>query len=172
MFTFPQLPLRWFPMPAALVNDAPHSHRRWITLLQLACILPMVLLAATADSGPTGLWRTFDDHTGKQRGTVLIYARDGEYFGKIVSSLDPKDATERCTECTDDRKDKLFIELEILRNLKQRGAEYNDGTILDPDTGSIYRCRVRLGDDGRKLSLRGYVGISLLGRSQTWVRER
>ncbi|MGA2435886.1 MAG: DUF2147 domain-containing protein [Bryobacteraceae bacterium] len=128
------------------------------------------LPAASTDSSPVGLWKTYDDHTGQQRGTVLIYERDGEYFGRIASSVNPKDATERCGECTDDRKGQLFIGIEILRNLKLSGAEYNGGTILDPDTGSIYRCRFRLAEGGRKLQLRGYLGISLLGRTQTWLR--
>jgi uncharacterized protein (DUF2147 family) len=129
------------------------------------------LSAAEPEPTPTGLWKTIDDKTGKPRGTVRIFARDGEFFGKIESSLDPKDATEVCDKCSDDRKDKPIIGLVIMRRMKKKGDEYSGGDILDPDTGTVYRCKFRILEGGKKLSLRGYVGISLLGRSQIWIRE-
>jgi uncharacterized protein (DUF2147 family) len=59
----------------------------------------------------------------------------------------------------------------ILTGMKKNGPEYNGGEILDPDTGWVYRCKMRLAENGSKLILRGYLGVSLLGRSQTWLRE-
>lgn len=119
---------------------------------------------------PAGLWRTVDDHTHQPRGTVRIYEQKGAFFGRIESSLDPKDRREICDLCGDDRKNKPIIGLEILRGMIRRGEEYIGGFILDPETGSVYRCKFTLSQDGEKLFMRGYLGISLLGRSQVWTR--
>ena len=59
----------------------------------------------------------------------------------------------------------------FLRHLKRNGDEYGGGDILDPDNGKVYSCKAKLAEGGKKLVLRGYIGISLLGRSQTWIRE-
>ncbi len=119
---------------------------------------------------PAGLWRTFDDHTGKERGTVRIWDEQGVLFGVIVSSRDPADASKLCVSCRDDRANKPVIGLNIIRGLRKDGAQWSGGEILDPETGTVYRCSMHLEDGGRALVVRGYVGISLLGRSQTWVR--
>ncbi len=129
------------------------------------------LLATGPEATPAGLWRTIDDKTGKPRGIVRIYERNGELFGRIEESLKEGDRRERCDLCTDDRKDKPIIGLVIVRKLKRKGDEYSGGDILDPDTGTVYRCKIRLAEDGRKLVVRGFIGFSLLGRSQIWTRE-
>jgi len=142
---------------------------RLTTSCLAAALAALPLLAA--DSGITGRWKTIDDKTGKPRGIVLIYEQNGQYFGKIEASLDPKHARERCDLCKDDRKDKPVIGLVVMRHMKRNGNEYGGGDILDPDNGNVYRCKARLTEGGKKLILRGYIGISLLGRSQTWIRE-
>ncbi len=73
--------------------------------------------------------------------------------------------------CTDDRKDKPVQGLQIIRGMQPDGDAWTGGTILDPETGTIYRCSMHLADGGRTLVVRGYIGISLLGRSQTWIRR-
>ncbi len=83
---------------------------------------------------------------------------------------DSKDAQSRCDDCKDDRKGKAILGLMILRNMTLTDGEYSGGDILDPDTGKVYRCKFRLADGGAKLVVRGFLGISLLGRTQTWVR--
>jgi uncharacterized protein (DUF2147 family) len=128
--------------------------------------------AATADTKPFGLWKTVDDKTGKPRGTVRIYDFNGEVFGKIESSFDPKEIKEDCHHCPGDRKGKPMLGLVILRGLKAHGEEYSGGDILDPDTGTLYSCKIRLIEQGTKLLVRGYLGFSLFGRSQVWLRER
>ena len=60
--------------------------------------------------------------------------------------------------------------MKILRRLRWDGEQYSGGEILDPDDGKVYRCSMRLVDGGRKLEVRGFVGIPLLGRTQTWLR--
>lgn len=141
-------------------------------LLTAALFLSASFLAGAEPApGPAGLWKTIDDKTGKPKGTVRIYEENGEFFGRIESSLNPADAHERCDQCKDDRKDKPIIGLLIMRRMKKNGDEYGGGDILDPDNGSVYRCKFRIADQGRKLLLRGYIGFSLLGRSQAWTRE-
>jgi uncharacterized protein (DUF2147 family) len=126
-------------------------------------------VAADRDS-PLGLWRTFDDKTGAARAVVRIYEADGKLFGKIVSSFAPGAEHRVCQVCTDERKDQPVLGLVIIRNMKASDGEYSGGDILDPDTGSVYRCKMHV-DDGNRLVVRGYIGISLLGRTQTWQRQ-
>lgn len=132
----------------------------------------MLLLTLLAQkTGPiAGRWQTVDDATHKPRGVVRLYERDGAVFGRIEAVLDPKEAAERCTDCRDERKDQPVVGMVIVRNMRRHGDEYSGGDILDPDTGSVYRCRMRLEDGGKKLVVRGFIGFSLLGRSQTWLR--
>lgn len=145
-------------------------------LKTLSIALWAVRLALGADVlagelSPVGLWKTIDDKTGKPRGVVRIYEVNGELFGKIVSTFDPAEAKQVCGLCTGDRKDKPVIGMVILRHMKKHDAEYAGGDIMDPDTGSVYRCKLRLGDNGAKLELRGFIGFSLLGRTQIWSRH-
>jgi len=142
--------------------------------MRTLCLIAAALVALAAlAAGPSiaGRWRTVDDKTGKPRGIVLIYEQDGQFFGKIERSLDPKEANQICDQCKDERKNKPVTGMVILRHLKRNGDEYGGGDILDPDNGSVYRCKAKLAEDGNKLVLRGFIGISLLGRSQTWTRE-
>ena len=126
---------------------------------------------ASADvNSPAGLWKTIDDKTGKPRGIVLIYEQNGQFFGKVEAAIDPKDANQICDLCKDERKNKPVTGMVILRHLKPDGEAYSGGDILDPDNGSVYRCKAHLTEGGKKLILRGFIGISLLGRSQTWLR--
>ena len=117
------------------------------------------------------VWKTIDDKTHKPRGTVRIYEQNGEYFGRIESSFNPAEQMEICDKCTDDRRDKPIIGLVILRGMVKRGSEYTGGEILDPETGSVYKCRYTLSGDGGMLEVRGYFVARLLGRTQVWKRE-
>jgi len=105
------------------------------------------------------------------RAMLLIYVQDGKYFIRIEQTLTPGPETRVCSVCTDERKDQPIIGLLIIRNVTLRDGEYRGGDILDPDTGSVYRCKFHLEKDGTILVVRGFIGISLLGRSQTWQRQ-
>jgi uncharacterized protein (DUF2147 family) len=86
--------------------------------------------------------------------------------------LNPNDSPDRrCTECTDERKDQKILGMTIIKDMKQDGEEWNGGNILDPENGKVYKCKMHLEDNGQKLVVRGYIGVSLLGRSQTWNRQ-
>ena len=129
-----------------------------------------VISSQTTDS-IAGSWKTFDDDTNQPAAIVLITEKNGLFSGVVTKLLDPS-ALPTCEKCTDYRKGKAVIGMEILSGLKKTGDAYSGGHILDPDDGEIYRAEMKLKDQGTKLDLRAYIGIPLLGRTQTWIRER
>lgn len=115
-----------------------------------------------------GKWKTIDDETGKAKSIVEIYKKsDGKYYGKI-SQLLAKPANANCVACKDDRKGKPLVGLEIIRGLEKDGNEFTDGSITDPKSGKTYKCTIT--KNGDKLNVRGYLGFSLLGRTQVWEK--
>lgn len=118
---------------------------------------------------PVGRWKTIDDKTGKPKAIVLIYQEKGKLFGKIEATLQP-DAKKVCDDCKDERKGQPIVGMVIVRGLALHGDEYSGGDILDPDNGKVYRCKMRVTEHGNQLSVRGFIGFSLLGRSQIWTR--
>jgi len=141
-----------------------------VTILAIAMLHGVLASAAEAGS-PIGLWKTVDDKNGNARAIVRIYEQGGKLFGRIEKSFTPGAENRVCDVCTDERKDQPIIGLVIIRNLQSKDGEYSGGDILDPDTGTVYRCKLHLDQDGSHLIVRGYIGISLLGRSQTWQRQ-
>ena len=140
-----------------------------------ALLVLVVLCGSAAAQGavsPVGLWRTFDDKTGQETGTVRITEVGGALYGRIERILDPTRAGLSCVKCPDDRKGKPLIGLDIMRGLKRDGDGWGGGTIVDPETGGIYKASARLADNGQKLVIHGYIGISLLGRDVTWLRTQ
>ena len=129
--------------------------------------------AAMAQSSPVGVWRTIDDATGKPAALIRITDNHGELQGKIekLFVLAVDDDNPLCTQCTDERKNQPIIGMTILNGMRADGEIYRGGRILDPDTGNVYTSRMTLTDGGRKLEVRGYIGVPLLGRSQIWLRE-
>jgi uncharacterized protein (DUF2147 family) len=135
-------------------------------------IIVASLFAATAlAQSPAGLWKTIDDKTGKERSTVRITETGGVYTGKIEKLL-AADAKQdaKCDLCTDARKDQPVIGMTIIRNVKKNEDIFDGGDILDPNNGKVYKVRIKLTEDGKKLEVRGYVGTPMLGRSQNWIR--
>jgi uncharacterized protein (DUF2147 family) len=126
----------------------------------------------SADSAsPIGTWKTIDDKTGNARAIVSIYEQDGKLFGRIEQTFTPGAEHRVCVPCTDERKNQPIIGLLVVRNMKPDGGDFSGGDILDPESGSVYRCKMHLEQDGTRLVVRGYIGIALLGRSQTWQRQ-
>lgn len=116
-----------------------------------------------------GKWKTFDDKTGDAKSVVEIYEKDSKVYGKIIEILNPEKKNDKCTKCSGLDKDKPLKGLTIIKGLKKDGKEYSDGEILDPSSGKLYKCTISL-ENKDKLKVRGYVGISAFGRSQTWTR--
>lgn len=140
-------------------------------------VLAIVVLAAitvnAAEPSPVGLWRTIDDHTGQPKGLVRIRAVDGHYEGTVEKAF-PKpgeDPAPKCDKCDGARRNQPVLGMTILWGLTKQGDEYQGGEIIDPESGKIYRAKMKLTDGGKKLEVRGFIGISLLGRSQIWLRE-
>jgi uncharacterized protein (DUF2147 family) len=128
---------------------------------------------AQADS-PVGIWQTIDDNTHQPKALVQISEDgDGTLSGKVVKGLGANDTPDRrCTACTDERKDQLIKGMTIIKAMKKDGGHWDGGNILDPENGKVYKCKMTLEDGGQKLVVRGYIGVSLLGRSQTWIRQQ
>lgn len=123
---------------------------------------------------PVGIWRTIDDTTHKPKALIQIERNaEGVLSGKILTGLGASHSPgSRCTACVDDRKNQPMQGLTIIRDMKQNGDEWEGGNILDPENGKTYHCRIRVEDGGDKLIVRGYLGVPLIGRSQTWIRQR
>lgn len=121
----------------------------------------------------TGKWKTFDDKTGEAKSIVEITEKDGKIYGKIIEILNPAKKNDKCVNCSGDDKNKPLVGLVIIKGLEKDGKEYNDGKILDPTSGKLYKCIVTINSkDPNKLDVRGYVGISIAGRTQTWSRVK
>jgi uncharacterized protein (DUF2147 family) len=142
--------------------------------LIIAAALLSVIGTGQARAEPTavGLWQATDPDTGKPSGWFLIRDHDGVYDGAIVKMfLKPGESPNVvCDQCTDDRHDKPWLGLDIMRGMKRDGLTYRDGTILDPRNGRIYNAMMTLAPDGQTLVVRGYLGISLFGQNQYWIR--
>jgi len=125
------------------------------------------------DASPTGLWKNIDDATGKPRALIRITESGGALQGRIERVFPGPGERQNptCGKCEGANKDAPVVGLVILSGLKKDGDEYAGGQILDPDNGKVYRSKVHLIEGGQKLSVRGYIGVPMLGRSQTWVRQ-
>ncbi len=126
-----------------------------------------LLVPALHAQSVTGRWTTIDDNTGKPRSVVEITEKDGKLSGRIVDLHDKSKLDKLCDLCPGDRQNKKILGLEIIRDMVRDDDEWEDGTILDPETGKVYSCKLWM-EDG-KLKVRGYVAFFF--RTQTWVRE-
>jgi uncharacterized protein (DUF2147 family) len=124
-------------------------------------------------STPVGLWQTVSDRTGRPDGLVRVLEVDGEYIGTVVAVFSPaaESSNPLCEECKGDLKNKPIVGMTILHGVRRSQDGYSAGEILDPDEGRVYKCRIVLSEGGQKLEVRGYIGIPLFGRSQTWIRK-
>ena len=141
--------------------------------LFVTAILMLASSLVTAAGSPVGVWRSIDDKTGQERSIIRITEENGELKGVVEKIFDQPgdDPAHLCKECKDERKDKPIIGMAILWGLKKDGDAWAGGEILDPKNGKIYRCKITLSGDGKSLNVRGFIGISLIGRSQTWLRQ-
>lgn len=145
--------------------------QRFILTATLTALMSMHVWAA--DISPVGLWKTIDGATGKTKSLVRITESNGEFKGKIEKLFRPADQEQnpKCGKCEDANKDQPIIGMTILTGMKKDGDEYNGGHILDPNNGKVYKSKMSVIEDGKKLKLRGYIGMPMLGRTQVWLRE-
>lgn len=134
------------------------------TSILFACII-------FAQNSPVGYWKTIDDETNKPKSVVHIYEVDGKIHAKIVKLFLGPDEEQNpyCDKCKGDKKDTRIIGMEIMWGLEQDDDEWEGGKILDPKNGKEYSCYISL-EDKNTLKVRGFVGFSLIGRTQYWYR--
>jgi uncharacterized protein (DUF2147 family) len=135
--------------------------------------LLLVGAAAHAESSPVGLWKTIDDRSGEAKGLIRIREANGNFEGRI-DKIFPKpgdDPAPKCDKCEGSLHNQPVLGLRFLWGFTKQGDEYQGGQILDPENGKIYQAKMKLLDGGKKLEVRGFIGFSLFGRSQTWIRE-
>ena len=132
---------------------------------------PLAAFAAELTT-PVGTWKNIDDTTGQAMALIQITESGGKLEGKIIKVLKSDDGPNPvCKACDGERKNKPVEGMTILWGLSKDGDEWNGGQILDPKNGKIYKAKMSLDDGGLKLNVRGYIGFSLMGRSQVWQRQ-
>ena len=139
-------------------------------LLGCSALVACSALAFGEVAAPIGFWETQDDSGAKEHAIVEIYQQDSKLFGKIVQLVNSKDPNAVCDKCDDDKKDQPVKGMVIVWDLEKSDDEWSGGHILDPKTGKEYKCRMSLNEEGNELEVRGYLGLPLLGRTQTWKR--
>ena len=139
----------------------------------LIVLLWSVSVALAAES-PLGRWKTIDDETNKEKSVVEVYEAGGKLYGKIVELLQEKDggAGKLCEKCTGSDANKPLVGMVFVKDLKKDDDEYTGGTIMDPNNGKTYKCKMEVVEGGEKLKVRGFIGLSLLGRTQIWQRVK
>lgn len=160
----------------------PFFFARIYTSVVLSTLLIYVapgLAASTTDTQDklAGLWSQVDEKTGKVQALVRIVEIAPEQYEGFIEKIfiaPGEDPNPRCEDCKGTRRNQPVLGMRIITGLKRassKGELYHHGEILDPDSGDTYRLKITLLDSGKKLDVRGFVGIALFGRSQIWLRE-
>jgi uncharacterized protein (DUF2147 family) len=151
-----------------------HHTKLNIAAVGLSLALGLFAALAHAQSTPSGLWKTIDDDSKKEKSLIRITVESGVYSGKLEKLLDPSTSPDAaCEKCSDDRKDKPLVGMTLIKGVKQNEADktmWDGGEILDPNNGKTYKVRLTPVEGGKTMAVRGYIGAPLLGRTQTWIR--
>ena len=129
-----------------------------------------VLISSVQINEIEGIWITQDDETGKKKSEVLLYKNEGKLYGKILDLLLEEDKGKLCVNCKGENKNLAIEGMVIVEGLELNGKTWEEGTILDPKSGKTYSCYISF-DNENTLKVRGFIGFSLLGRTQKWIRK-
>src|SRR5262245_19175565 len=143
------------------------------TLLSAGMLLGAASLPArAAEPSAVGLWEQVDDKTRQPESWFRIAERNGVYEGNIVKIFfkPGEDPNWVCDKCEGDERDKPVLGLALIKGMQRSGLAYENGTIMDPRDGSVYRAKMKISPDGQTLDVRGYLLVDILGRTQTWNR--
>lgn len=146
-----------------------------ITLSLIIFILFGTAFAKSSSwNSPVGYWQQIDDKTGRPHSIVQIFQKQDIVYGKVIKGYPRLDGTmppKFCTQCSGELYNQPIIGMTILSGFIQVSKiKWSGGTILDPDNGKYYKAQLVLTDQGKTLKVRGYVGMTLFGRTQTWKR--
>lgn len=147
----------------------------WGVNMKIKVLLTILMLSvastaqADSDASPIGLWKAYDDEQ-KPTGYVRIIERDGFYTGIIEKGLETDKEDKYCTECKDERKGQKLVGMTIIKGVKANGNTFEGTEILDPFSGKTYRVKLTLKEQN-KMEVRGFIGVSLFGRTQVWERS-
>ncbi len=147
--------------------------RTFINASLIAAAVLAAPLAWAQDGSPVGLWKSIDDSSGKPTALIRITENQGELTGKIekLFRTPDEDQNPKCVACTDARKNQPILGMTIVSGLKKDGDEYKGGEILDPKNGKVYKSKLTVREGGKKVEVRGYIGMPMFGRSQVWLRQ-
>ncbi len=138
--------------------------KKLVGLLLISFVIPLV-----GAQSIFGKWKTIDPATGNDESIIEVYKKDGKAYAKVIAIINEADRDKTCINCKGRNKNKPILGLDILDGLKENGDEWSGGKILDPKNGKYYKCYIKLTEENT-LKLRGYIGISLLGRTEYWYR--
>jgi len=136
-----------------------------VSIILLACLITSFVGAQSI----FGKWKTIDPVTGNDESIIEVYKKDGKAYAKVIAIINEADRDKTCINCKGKNKNKPILGLDILDGLRENGDEWSGGKILDPKNGKYYKCYIKLTEENT-LKLRGYIGISLLGRTEYWYR--
>jgi uncharacterized protein (DUF2147 family) len=144
-------------------------------IASFATLATALIVANPSSAAPqpdvTGFWES-DDSDGHPAAWFYFVEKFQAYEGRLVKMF-PKAGTPNvpnCLKCTGDQTNAPMMGLVLVKQMKRDGLRYEDGTILDPRNGSVYHAQMEISEDGQQLSVRGYIGVSLLGQTQVWTR--
>jgi uncharacterized protein (DUF2147 family) len=145
----------------------------WRWVLSTAALLLVASGGVQAQPSPIGLWATIDDQTDQEKSIVRIAPQGKEIVGVVEKILDPKGQNAKCIKCPEPMKDQPILGMTILRRLATQADDpsvWTGGEILDPENGKFYKVQIKVINNGKNLEVRGYIGMPMFGRTQTWVR--